>query len=151
MLVVLASLLLTAGMCFGQSTSNDSVQNPGFPRVVAKLNLFNQTNAVDSQTLYTPMKSGVFRISVTMVCTIPNGQSGGSWESFVSWTNEAGQNGPFVVANITTATRGSSQPLANSPFVFDANGGEGIAISTDSTLHASGTQYSAYVILEQLE
>src|SRR4051812_12801513 len=65
--------LMVGSVCFAQTANKDAVQNPGFPRVVARLNLFNRTKAIGPQTLYTPTKAGVYRVSGTMACTIGNG------------------------------------------------------------------------------
>jgi hypothetical protein len=137
-------------MCAGQTEGKDSAQNPGFPRVVARVNLFNRTKAIGPETLFTPQKSGVFRISGSMVCTVPNGQTQAYWLTEVSWTNEAGLNGPIGFSIVYTTTAGSSIFL-NNPFVFNATAGTPISISTAPNLDTSGTQYNAYIILEQLE
>jgi hypothetical protein len=143
-------LLICTGFSFAQSESKDSGQNPGFPRVVARLNLFNRTKPIGPQTLYTPQHSGVFRISGAMACTIPNGQTQAYWLTEVTWTNEVGLNPPIGFSIVYTTQAGSSVFL-NNPFVFNATGGTPISISTAPNLDTSGTQYNAYIILEQLE
>ena len=144
------TLLISTGFCIAQAQSKDSGQNPGFPRVVARLNLFNRTKAIGPQTLYTPSHSGVFRISGAMACTIPNGQTQAYWLTEVTWTNEVGLNPPIGFSIVYTTQAGSSVFL-NNPFVFNATGGTPINISTAPNLDTSGTQYNAYIVLEQLE
>ena len=63
---LLVTLLIRTGFCFAQTESKDSGQNPGFPRVVARLNLFNRTKNIGPQTLYTTTQAGVFRMSGTI-------------------------------------------------------------------------------------
>lgn len=149
-IVCLLVAVMLGSVCFGQTTK-DAMQNPGFPRVVAALNLLDQTNAVGPVTLYTPTESGVFRISGTMVCTISNGKSNTYWNTRVTWANENGHNNPTRFADVATYTIGSSLPSSGSPFVFNANGGSAINITTSRTFDTSGSQYNAYIILEQLE
>src|SRR5262249_18460425 len=96
--VVLASLLLSAGMCFGQSTTKDSGQNSGFPRVVARVNLLQRTKALGPEALYTPTKSGLFRVSGALNCTVGNDDQIAAWSAVVFWVNEIGSNQLQVVS-----------------------------------------------------
>ena len=144
-LVVLASLLLTA-MCFGQSAPKGSGQNPGFPRVVARLNLHNRTKAIGPEILYTPTQSGVFRITGIMVCTIANGSEVAAWNGSVSWTNELGANSiPFFGAG----TRAPNTEYGS--WVINATANSPITLQITAFDDTSNTQYNAYIILEQLE
>jgi hypothetical protein len=147
---VLVTLLIGAA-CFGQTANKDAGQNPGFPRVVARLNLIGRVNAIGPQTLYTTPKSGVFRISGTMVCSIANGLPGVQWGTSVTWTNEAGSNAPFYFSGVSCTSVGSSGLFGANPFVFNASAGSSIEISTTPIFDTSNTKYSSYVILEQLE
>jgi hypothetical protein len=148
-LASLAVVALSAVMCLSQEASKNSAQNPGFPRVVARLNLFNRTKAIGPETLYTPSKAGVFRISVAMVCTVANPKTDGYWSSEVIWQNETGQAGPLSVADVFVQ---SIQYSPNSqPFVFDAMTGYPLVFQITPHGDTSGSQYNAYIILEQLE
>ena len=140
------SLIGTA--CFGQTANKATASNPGFPRVVARLNLLNRTKELGPQVLYTPKKSGVFRVSAAMVCTVGNGNVQGSWSSQVSWSNEIGLIPPFSVAGVGVGVPSWSEL---SPITINVSGGTPIMFSVVSPSDTSGTQYNAYVILEQLE
>jgi hypothetical protein len=145
MLVVLTSLLLTAGMCFGQSAPKDSGQNQGFPRVVAKLNFTDQTAEIGPVILYTPSKSGIFRATFVESCT-ETGPLGGSWQGGIHWTNETGHNGPlgvYIFADQVLSTGNS--------FPFNAASGLPITFSVTAAGNPKDSQYNVYVILEQLE
>jgi hypothetical protein len=149
MFVVLTSLLLTAGMCFGQSAPKDSGQNPGFPRVVAKLNLFNRTKSLGPQTLYVPKQSGVFRISAAIVCTIANNVESTDWAVSPGYTNEVGLNGGNPIASVPANFVSSSYNFY-APLIFNSSSNTPITIvisGPDNT----GSQYNVYIVLEQLE
>jgi len=147
-LVLLASLLLTAGMCFGQSATKDSAQNSGFPRVVATLNLLDQTITLPRQTIYTPPQSGVFRISATIVCTVANNLPGTTWTVSPGYTNEVGHNGNNPVATVSASTVSSSHNSA--PLILNTSPGIPIAVQISGP-GDSGSQYNVYIVLEQLE
>jgi hypothetical protein len=139
------AVVLNAGWGFGQTATKDSAQNPGFPRVVARLNLRGRTDGVGPSTLYTPKTSTLLRVSVNMVCTIGNGLSEANWIGKLSYENEIGQN-------ITLFSVGCSLPLANpGTWIFSASKGNPITFATEPQGDTSGTQYNAYVVLEQLE
>lgn len=147
----IACLLVTlfiGAACFAQTASTETAQNSGFPRVVARLNLFNRTKAIGPQTLYTPTKSGVFRISGTMVCTVPTGSTNTSeWGTSITFVNEIGLNNLGITgveaSKVTTQT--------SSPLVFNVFQGNPITLSIAPEDDPSGSQYNAYFILEQLE
>jgi len=146
--VVLASLLLSAGMCFGQSTTKDSGQNPGFPRVVARVNLLQRTKALGPETLYTPTKSGLFRVSGALNCTVGNDDQIAAWSAVVFWVNEIGSNQLQVVSVAVNTPQTGVSPYQ---VVFNASKGQPITLSVVSSFDTSGSQYNAYIVLEQLE
>jgi len=145
------AIVLGAGMCLGQTATKDSAQNPGFPRVVARLNLFNRTKAIGPQTIYIPTKSGVFRASGAMVCTLGDGGAGNTfWGITVSWTNEVGLNAPTFVSIVDSSRKGSSTQT-NSSFIFNATKDIPITVWVTTIGDTSGSAYNAYFVLEQLE
>jgi hypothetical protein len=148
MLVVLASLLLTAGMCFGQSTTKDSGQNTGFPRVVAKLNMLNRTRPNPSATLFVPTADGVFRATMVMICTVPNGNSNGYWSGQLGWTDEDGTHAGQISYVYTVTAAGAIQAYTDTVHAIK---GAPLTVQTDGVGLVDGTQYNAYIILEQLE
>src|SRR5436853_2534319 len=101
MLWPLLTLLISTGFCFAQPASKDSGQNPGFPRVVARLNIRDATRAIGPQMLYIPSKAGVFRASGVMACTIGNGSEfNPAWTATLSWTNELGHHAPAAFLSV---------------------------------------------------
>jgi hypothetical protein len=138
--------LLIGAACFGQTATKETAQNPGFPRVVARLNLLQRTKAIGPETLYTPTNSGVFRITTVMVCTIPNGSVTGVWKANVDWTNEVGPNS---VAFDVVGTKSPGTGFIE--WILNASAGTPISLSTSAFSDTSGSQYNAYIILEQLE
>src|SRR5690349_11186380 len=99
MLWLLVTLLISTGFCFGQSESKDSGQNPGFPRVVARLNVVDKASLIPSTTLYTPPQDGIFRITVVSACTKAS-EGGGGWLFYISWTSDIGLINPVAVASV---------------------------------------------------
>jgi hypothetical protein len=142
------TVLLAAGMCFGQTASKDSAQNPGFPRVVARLNLFNRTKAVGPQTLYTPTSGGLFRPTMVMVCTVGNGLTNSFWSGDVTWASEGGET-TAEISSVGTQSPGNGGQFG--PLTMRAVKGVPITVSTAANEDTSGSQYNAYIILEQLE
>jgi hypothetical protein len=147
-LVVLASLLLTAGICFGQTTTKDSGQNPGFPRVVAKLNMLNRTRPNPAATLFIPTAEGVFHATMVMICTVPNGNSNGYWSGELGWTDEDGAHTAQISYLYTVVAGGAIQTSSGT---IHSLKGSPITVSTSGVGLVDGTQYNAYVVLEQLE
>jgi hypothetical protein len=132
-------------MCLAQTTSKNSSQNPGFPRVVARLNLLNRTKEVGPATLYTPNSSGVFRVSIVMTVTVGNGVPG-TWNSALFYVPLTGLNQQSFSCSISSA-----QPFSDGiQAPFSAAKDNPITVSITGSW-ISGSQYNAYIILEQLE
>jgi hypothetical protein len=146
MIVLLASLLLTAGMCFGQTTTKDSGQNPGFPRVVARFSRQNRTKGIQPVTIYTPSKTGLFRATVIFELTIGNHLTQGqSWTGSFEWANRVGLN-TFRPSVATTSPESVSFTQSFSAFQDIP-----MTFSMISSGDVSHTAYNVYVVLEQLE
>jgi len=144
----LLAILLIAATCFAQTANRGAGQNPGFPRVVARLNLLNRSNQVGPETIFVPKSAGVFRLSAAIVCTVANDLEG-QWDVAAQWTNEVGLNGGTALAQVPTNFVSSSYNFLP-PLVLNASKGGPITISVDGS-NTAGSQYNAYIILEQLE
>jgi hypothetical protein len=145
-LVLLTSLLLIAGMCFGQSTPNDSAQSPGLPRVVARFSRENRTKGIQPVTIYTPSKTGLFRATVIFELTVGNHLTQGqSWTGSFEWANRVGVN-TFRPSVATTSPESVSFTQSFSAFQDIP-----MTFSIISSGDVSHTEYNVYVVLEQLE
>src|SRR5215472_18212743 len=111
---LLATLLIGAA-CFGQTENKENAQNAGL-RVVARINLLDQTRPIPSVNIYTPDADGVFRITMVSNCTIGNDR-GGSWSGWVTWTNELGISVPVEIAHLKADVSGVGTQF---PLTFNA-------------------------------
>lgn len=81
---LLLVLLAAAASCFGQTAG------PAYPRVVATVSLTGQTASIPTTTIFTPKKSGLYRVSVYGAMTTPVSENAASWDVFLGWTDDAG-------------------------------------------------------------
>jgi hypothetical protein len=137
---VFATLLISA-VCFGQT---------GYPRVVAHLDFVNRSTGVNTAKLYTPAQDGVFRPTIVLTCSVSNGEATGSWRGSIGWTNELGQTNTALSTNISTYFAVGGITTVYSPS-FRAIKGVPITLSIQPFGATEGSEYNAYIILEQLE
>src|SRR5579863_1583158 len=65
------------------------------PKIVATFERLDQTADLPLTTIYTPPKSGTFRISIVMVETVGNGDPNAGWWGSLQFWNGAGENQPY--------------------------------------------------------
>jgi hypothetical protein len=69
--------------------------------IVASVQLTNLTSSLPQTTLFTPSQNGLYRVSPYMVITVPVSTGLGSWQFYLNWADDAGQEqwtGPSVAA-----------------------------------------------------
>jgi hypothetical protein len=109
----------------------------------------NRTTGINSAKLYTPTQDGVFRPTLILTCTVGNGQAGFLSPS-IGWTNELGQ--ALAIGFYATATEKPSGGITTSfSPSFRAVKGVPITLSIRPEGPTDGSEYNAYIILEQLE
>ena len=137
-------VLLASCVSFGQSAPKFTT-----PRIVATFERLGLTSEMPPITLYTPKNWGTFRISISMVGTVANGNDG-FWLGWVQFRNAAGESaraqGPFA-AQLFTLTRRSGF----AEFPIRAKAGEPIKFGVSSPGGGTdGTKYNVWVVVEQL-
>lgn len=144
----IALLLVVFGLIAGRSIAkSDSAVTS--PVIVKRLALMNQ-NGQTSATLFTPSRSGLFRMSVYMVMT--NGQAS-NYEFDMSWSDDAGDetNGPVVDLGgknwSFSATSNGGPP--GGVAVFEGVAGRPVIYSVVDNSGSGGT-YSLYLVVERL-
>jgi hypothetical protein len=83
---LLAPVVLLCLNSFGAPATKQHV-----PRIVATVNLSNQTSQITSRTLVTPRKDTTYRVSGYI--TNPGGWENGGWIIGVTWTDRYGNQG----------------------------------------------------------
>jgi hypothetical protein len=82
-------LVLFVPASFSQTQAAAGSSCETFPRVVATFHLSGLTAVLPTTTIFTPAKTGLFRISLYSELTVANGQSG----DLVQWDDGLGANG----------------------------------------------------------
>jgi hypothetical protein len=126
------------------------------PLIVAKGKLVNQTAPIPTTTIFTPIQTGFYRLSVyaTVTKTDPSSQS--YWNFNMGWTDDAkavavnnilyttgNVSGPFSYPNLGTIG-GTSAP-------FEAKAGTPVTYSVTQDNGPDSSAYSLYYTLERLE
>ena len=139
----------TRGMC---QCIRPSRSPAPYPHAVKNVILKGQTAAIPATTLFTPRKDGLYRVSVYMVTTTANNDINATWNTTMTWTDDAGPwsltqwmiySGNKInsvlccnsVANLT-ATVKAGTPLTYS---VDPAGGD-----------PTGSTYELFSVVEQL-
>jgi len=111
----LAMVLFAVVFGFCQVTTTKQTENPGFPRVVARIKLWGKTGPIKPITLFTPKHFGVYRVSGVLVVTtqtdnnlygyIKHVDGGGAQQiSFTALPNVGDYPvGPFVLRDLIGA------------------------------------------------
>jgi hypothetical protein len=116
-----------------------------FPRVVKTFSICNLTDPLPTTTVFTPAKTGIYRVTLMVVVTQGNGQSYSAWTALLGWDNGYQGSGPLgwdigVKGTGSTSVAFTDRLMLNKP----------VTISSSSTGDVSGTTYLVRVIIEQL-
>ena len=140
------AVLLFGALAIGFAINDSPAAFIG-PRVVAKINLTNQTSQIPPTTLFTPPTSGMFRISVYETMTAAGDGNG----VVLNWTDEAG---------LESANVGGIQP-GSGPYCLSAAGPPpcgttlfaeaGAPIIYQISSDANGGTYDLHIVVERLE
>jgi hypothetical protein len=114
-------------------------------QVVATFHRVNQTGPIGPITIYTPSQWGTYRVSISMVLAVGNGdRTGASWESDLQFKNQAGNSHLFVVLPVRMPQNALSE------FPIRAQAGKPINITVISNGNTAGTKYNIWVAVELL-
>jgi len=153
--VAVVVFAMLAGAYASQSDESGT-RARNFPRVVAKVNLKNQTAVIPNTTIFTPDKDGLFRISVYMTLTSPGFDDSTSWNFDLFWTDDLGAESDIdflVLLDVATPPTDYATAFAGfpvSPFTFWATAGHPISYDVTNSQGAIGA-YALRFVVEQLE
>jgi hypothetical protein len=136
----LAMVLFAVVLGFCQTTTTRQTENPGFPRVLARIKLWGKTGPLKPITLFTPKHFGVYRISGVIVVTAQNGNP---YFGSIGYTDGGGAQ---QLSFLSHGVVGDSQV---GPFVFRDYLGVPIQLWID-TYGAQGGKYNLFVVIEQI-
>ena len=144
------AVLLLAALALAFAASNTPLVNFAGPRVIARVNLTNQTAKIPTTTIFTPPQSGLYRASAYMMMTTP--VSGGDWVVLLSWNDEVGAENTFLAQLDTGAVppQDYAEPLGtpDCTVVFRALAGIPVTYQVYGT--PAGT-YSLFIVVERLD
>lgn len=142
----LVAFFLGGVLSFAQTTGTTG-STTTFPRVVATFQRCGLTEAIPTTTIFTPTKTGYYRISIYTVLPVDNGgQQSGDWDSIVSYHDLLGIR--YVPADVNAA-----QPSEFSVVMplTRINAGTPVQIYSQSTGDVIGAKYDVTVVIEQLK
>jgi hypothetical protein len=153
--LVLASFLLFVASIVavksGGAASKNLTSAPLVPRVVAQVSLTGQTNPISPTTVFTPSRSGLFRISPYFLATnyTANGET---WTLTYWFTDDLGSE--HVVLLCLNSQQAGSDSYASvcpggPPFSFRAVAGSPIVFDVEGT-PAAPFSYNLFFTVEQL-
>jgi hypothetical protein len=161
--VVAVFLAVFAFMSGSQPAGASAPTNYASPQIVARCKLVNQTAPIPTTTIFTPLQTGLYRLSV-YATVLNSGVTGSQWNFDLTWTDDQGQqNIPSLLwsydlnppgqfwqgQNLTVSS--SPVPVGGPATVFEAKAGTSITYSVTLAGETDGTAYSLYYTLERLE
>jgi hypothetical protein len=131
--------------CFAQTTTAaDSQHLPSVPVIVAKMEIRNQTGAINPFTLYTPREDDDFRISAYM--SSPScAYSGVAFDTLVSWTDDSNT---WTTQNLVYLDCNGGPQYLSGEMLIHVEAGTPISVQVYFAPGAHGS-YSDYIVLER--
>jgi hypothetical protein len=117
-----------------------------YPVIVAKIRLMNQTGGIPQTTIFTPPKSGLFRISAVGCTTVKNSDENGIWgisTQYIPVKNSFPQINEFDLASYQLGCESISV------LAWDI-GGLPLQYLVES-FGTNGAKYDLFITVEQLE
>jgi hypothetical protein len=141
------------------SKSVDASSPPPLPSplIVAKGKLVNQTAPIPTTTIFTPYETGLYRMSLYMTTTQRNSSSNQSWNFNLSWTDDAGAETVWLLADIGAGNL--PQAYGTNPYygtwpgqviTFEAVAGFPVTYSVTQNA-PDDSAYSQYFVVERIE
>lgn len=115
----------------------------GHATLVGSVALTGQTAAIGTTTLYTPAASGVYRVSVYMVCTTTGT---GTLSCTIAWSDDKQGQSSSPAGNIDLSVSGQ----ASSGTLFIRSTATAITYATAIAGLAGSPQYAIFITLERL-
>jgi hypothetical protein len=125
---------------------------------VAKGKLLNQTAPIATTTIFTPVQTGLYRLSVYATLPVNNEFSTSSWNYNIGWTDDTGpqavQGFLFQQGNVLGQFYNFNfgpNVLGGTTLPFEAKTGTPITHSMTQLGSPDGSAFSLYYVLERLE
>ncbi|MGA8432995.1 MAG: hypothetical protein WB729_24445 [Candidatus Sulfotelmatobacter sp.] len=153
------AVLLLGVLAIGFATSSPTTGTFAGPRVIATGALTGQTSNIPTTTIFTPPRSGLFRLSAYATLTTP-ATSGfqSSWAYDFTWTDDAGvaTGGTRILIDPQNdQTVGAFNWNEVGPYgttlLFQAKGGTSVTYDVTQLGTPDGSAYSLYYTIERLE
>ena len=114
-----------------------------FSPIVATVSLTGQTGDITTTTLFTPTASGLYEVSVYMVCTTAGG---GTLSCTIGWTDDAQAQSTSPAGNINLSVLGQ----ATSGVVFIRSTAANITYATAIAAKTGSPQYALFIVVKQV-
>jgi hypothetical protein len=125
------------------------------PNIVASFHLKNISQGIPTTTLFTPVTTGVFRVSIYLAMTTP--VSGGNWWTLnMNWADDAGQE----EINLGSLPDDSAPPGdysftstggINPPFTFEAVAGQPVTFTLHQSVDNPPGTCGLSIVIERLQ
>jgi hypothetical protein len=155
--ILAIAFLLVSALAIGFATSGATHPSAGTfagPRVIAKVNLTNQTSAIPTTTLFTAPETGLYRVSGYLTMTTPVIGGSYSWIVPLTWNDDAGTETAFFAAIGTASVppqdfAGNANGTPDSTFVIRVLAGTPVTFYSYTGI-AGGT-YALFMVAERLD
>lgn len=107
------------------------------------VSLTGQTGAIGATTIYTPAATGMYRVSVYMVCTTAGG---GTLSATIKWTDVKQSQQASPAANVNLANAGE----ASSGSIYINSTAVAITYETAIAGASGSPQYAIFIVCEHL-
>jgi hypothetical protein len=149
------AVLLLPTLVLAQGSKSASAGTFSSPQIVAKGKLPNQTAPIPTTTIFTPVQTGLYRLSVYATILKTAANSNAYWDYSFNWTDDEGaesQSG-FLIGYDTVFGQfyyqGGSPGAPSMP--FEAKAGTPITYDVQQYNGTDDSVYSLYYTLERLE
>jgi hypothetical protein len=148
---ILTVLLLTTFLG-AQSSPSPAQSSPVSPVIIKKLSLKNQTAPIPQTSIFTPPATGLYRLSVYMIETVPVVGGSDSWGFNLLWTDDAGvlwQDTVIEQQDWGGISSGAAFPPGGVG-VFQAVAGQPVSYSVTGPAAGTGGTYELFFVVERL-
>ena len=141
---LLLLVVLSLFMCAAGSAKD------GIPHVVKRFNLYNQTGPIGPITLYTPKRSGMFRVNTFMITTVGNGNGGGAYCGYISFADRFGRSDRVFSTPGPCLTTQSTEIAVAGTIPGPMKAGASLTFTVDAEGSFQGANYNIYIVVEEL-
>jgi hypothetical protein len=141
-------LLISTGFSFAQTESKASPNTNGFPHIVARIAVTQQTKTITFQPVFTPQKMGLFRLTGYMAAVSSTTPQEAGWSLTLEWTNQIGILETF---SLVPYLNDPLNQVERSSMIFSPQPGLPIDIQIEPANNPQNSTYTLLVTIEQLE